>query len=74
MSTLSASNVSQPDSFMGHGVYDSYSNDLNMVHTSTEDIFKSLEQFEPLNDADNTPSSEIKILDFEDLYQTFHIS
>lgn len=74
MSTSSASNVTQPDSFMSHGVYGVFSNDLNLVPTSTEDFIKSLEQFEPLNDTDNTLSSGTRMLDFEDLQHTFHTS
>lgn len=74
MSTTSASNVSQPDSFMGHEVYEVFTNDLNLVPTSTEEFIKSLEQFEPLNDTDNTLSTETRMLDFEDLQHTFHTS
>lgn len=73
-STSSASNVSQSDSFMGHGVYEVFSNELNLVPTSTEEFIKSLEQFEPLNDTDNTLSTETRMLDFEDLQHTFHTS
>ncbi|CAH1709762.1 uncharacterized protein LOC114124648 [Aphis gossypii] len=73
-STSSASNVSQPDSFMGHGVYEVFTNDLNLVPTSTEEFIKSLEQFEPLNDSDNALSTETRMLDFEDLQHTFHTS
>ncbi|XP_025418951.1 uncharacterized protein LOC112689450 isoform X2 [Sipha flava] len=71
-STSSTSNVSQPDSFMSHGVYEVFSNELNLVPTSTEEFIKSLEQFEPLNDSDNTLSTEPRMLDFEDLQHTFH--
>ncbi|XP_026808721.1 uncharacterized protein LOC113550949 isoform X2 [Rhopalosiphum maidis] len=73
-STSSAPNVSQPDSFMSHGVYEVFTNDLNLVPTSTEEFIKSLEQFEPLNDTDNTLSTETRMLDFEDLQHTFHTS
>jgi len=73
-STSSASNVSQSDSFMGHGVYEVFTNDLNLVPTSTEEFIKSLEQFEPLNDTDNALSTETRMLDFEDLQHTFHTS
>ncbi|VVC32051.1 Hypothetical protein CINCED_3A009552 [Cinara cedri] len=71
-STSSASNVSQPDSFMSHGVYEVFTNDLNLVSTTTEEFIKSLEQFEPLNDTDNSLSTETRMLDFEDLQHTFH--
>lgn len=73
-STSSTSNVSQPDSFMGHGVYEVFTNELNLVPTSTEEFIKSLEQFEPLNDTDNTLSTETRMLDFEDLQHTFQTS
>ncbi|KAF0769931.1 Uncharacterized protein FWK35_00002689 [Aphis craccivora] len=73
-STSSASNASQPDSFMGHGVYEVFTNDLNLVPTSTEEFIKSLEQFEPLNDSDNALSTETRMLDFADLQHTFHTS
>ncbi|XP_029344266.1 uncharacterized protein LOC100159413 isoform X2 [Acyrthosiphon pisum] len=73
-STSSASNVSQPHSFMGHGVYEVFTNELNLVPTSTEEFIKSLEQFEPLNDTENTLSTETRMLDFEDLQHTFHTS
>lgn len=73
-STSSVSNVSQPDSFMSHGVYEVFTNELNLVPTSTEEFIKSLEQFEPLNDTDNTLSTETRMLDFEDLQHTFHTS
>lgn len=72
MSTSSASNNTQQEPFMGHGVYEVFTNDLNLVPTSTEEFIKSLEQFEPLNDTDNTLSTETRMLDFEDLQHTFH--
>ncbi|XP_015366704.1 PREDICTED: uncharacterized protein LOC107163681 [Diuraphis noxia] len=73
-STSSATNVSQSDSFMGHGVYEVFTNELNLVPTSTEEFIKSLEQFEPLNDTDSALSTETRMLDFEDLQHTFHTS
>lgn len=57
---------------MDHGVYGVFSNDLNLVPTSTEEFIKSLEQFEPLNDTDNALSNDTRMLDFEDLQHTFH--
>lgn len=59
---------------MSHGVYEVFTNDLNLVPTSTEEFIKSLEQFEPLNDNDNALSTGTRMLDFEDLQHTFHTS
>lgn len=57
---------------MSHEVYEVFTNDLNLVSTTTEEFIKSLEQFEPLNDTVNSLSTETRMLDFEDLQHTFH--
>ncbi|XP_050539479.1 uncharacterized protein LOC126904473 isoform X2 [Daktulosphaira vitifoliae] len=71
-STRTTVNVSQTDTFMSHGVYEVFTNDINLVPTSTEEFIKSLEQFEPLNDTENSLNTETRMLDFEDLHHTFN--
>jgi len=59
---------------MGHGVCKVFTNNLNLVPTSAEELIKILQQFEPLSDKDNTRSTDTRMLDFEDLQHKFHTS